>query len=171
MREIVMRFSSRRGRPIVQKPAKDLGTKELRQKRQLSLTKSPIDILLSKSIITEEQHNAGLKFRWLYNLRFGNLKLKAYDGFNLRGGDASFDEEYLAKKSKIYLKIANYLNENRILNIVSNIVIFDLFPMILLPKSRAPNYTNKTLLQDSELECLKQGLDYIWCVFNYRHVA
>jgi hypothetical protein len=158
-----MRFSSKRGRPAISKPAKDLGTKELRQKKQLSLTKSPIDILLSKLIITQDQHDAALRFKWLYNLRFGNLKLKAYDGFNLRGSSMDFDQEYLAKKSKIYLKIANYLNQNKILNIVSNIVIFDLFPVILLPKTRevSPNYANKAMIQEDELNDLKHGLDYI----------
>jgi hypothetical protein len=171
--EFVMGFSTKRGRPATVKSTKDFGTKELILKKQLALTKPPIDILLSKSIITNDQHNAALKFKWLYNLRFGNLKLKAYDGFNLRGSIEIFDQEYLAKKSKIYLKIANYLHQKRILNIVSNIVIFDLFPIILLAKTRnvAPNYSNKILLENDELNGLKDGLNYMLAIFSHRYVA
>lgn len=82
-----MAFSTRRGRPrkdpLIEKT--DLGTPELRQKRQLSLTTEAIDLLLQKDIITHDQHWCGLHFRWLYTLRYGAPSVQSLDPASING--------------------------------------------------------------------------------------
>jgi hypothetical protein len=78
-----MAFSSKRGRPrkITSAIRRDLGTEQLQAKRQQNLTIEPFDLLLAKSIISEDEHRAGIHLRWLYTLKNGapNISAMAMD--------------------------------------------------------------------------------------------
>lgn len=66
-----MAFSTLRGRPKARAPEHDPGTPELRLKHALGLTCEPIDLCLSKDLISKEQHWCALHLRWLYTVRYG----------------------------------------------------------------------------------------------------
>lgn len=66
-----MAFTTKRGRPKIERPTIDMGTQELQFKRAYGVTEEAIDLCLQKKIISEEQHWCGLHLRWLYTLRYG----------------------------------------------------------------------------------------------------
>lgn len=66
-----MAFTTRRGRPRAPALLSDPGTPELRLKHALGLTAEPIDLCLSRGLVTNEQHWCALHLRWLYTLRYG----------------------------------------------------------------------------------------------------
>lgn len=73
------RFTNRRGRPRSEKPALDKGTPELQHKRKQHLTAETLDSCLSAGLISCSQHQAGLRFRRMYSLRFGTPHIRALD--------------------------------------------------------------------------------------------
>ena len=75
---INLSFSKKRGRPRVEKEKNDYGTLELRNKRLLELTTEPLDLCFKKQLITIEEHEAGIRLRWLYTLKFGSPDISAY---------------------------------------------------------------------------------------------
>lgn len=82
-----MAFPTKRGRPRKEPLVNDtdLGTPELRQKRQLSLTNEAVDLFLQKELISTEQHWCGLHFRWLYTLRYGAPSVQSLDPARING--------------------------------------------------------------------------------------
>ncbi|MGQ0663800.1 MAG: hypothetical protein ACT4P2_09475 [Pseudomonadota bacterium] len=69
---------AKRGRPKNDRPARDSGTRELqRQRAQLVaggdsvLAGYPLGVLLARRIITQDQHNAGCRYAWLYGKATG----------------------------------------------------------------------------------------------------
>ena len=68
-----MAFTTQRGRPraINRVINTDSGTPELRMKHAMGATAEPIDLCLSRALITADQHWCSLHLRWLYTLRYG----------------------------------------------------------------------------------------------------
>ncbi len=83
------RFRSRRGRPPLERPQTDLGTPELILKRAHGETAETLDLCLERGIITPSQHRYGLRFRWLYTLRYGAPSVSAFDISDPAGGPSS----------------------------------------------------------------------------------
>jgi hypothetical protein len=69
----------------LRREAKDEGTPELKAKAKRGLTKEPLDILLASGLIEEWHHQQGMRFRWLYTLKFG---LAVPCGFDPSGREA-----------------------------------------------------------------------------------
>ncbi len=121
----------------------------------------PIDILLNKCLITPTQHKTALNLRFLYHLRFGDLKIKtmrfAYANNN------HYTAEFLAEKSALYKKIVASFTNQKILNLIFNIAVFDIFPRSLLKSatSISANSFSNAILNIYELDDLRSGLDDI----------
>lgn len=80
-----MKFATSRGRPKKIIKDKDLGTKELQQKREYNLTGEPLDILYSRELISDKQYRAGNRLRFLYSLKYGIASTPAYDHTYIAG--------------------------------------------------------------------------------------
>ena len=90
-----------RGRPKLNKPAKDLGTVELQKKKKLHITDDALDLMLRREVITENQYHAGMKLRYFFNMLYGFLKVRAYDMSMVRGLSTDTDgNEVICAKIK-----------------------------------------------------------------------
>lgn len=146
-----MKFSTRRGRPRKEKQGKDLGTIELQNKRKTGLTSEPLDLCLARGLITEVQHSAGLRLRWLYTLRLGAPNISAYSPE--KGGKLCKYEDsgWLARKQLEYKKMLAALDKTGARRIVANVCIMGHMPLFLISTH---SYIN-------ELKLLQEGLDSI----------
>lgn len=127
-----MGFSQKRGRPRLNKDKKDLGTIELRNKKIYDITTEALDLCLKKSIITQEQHEAAMRLRWLYTLRFGAPDISAYNPENI--GKSCFrqdNELWLSARHYEYKLALKELDRTRTKKIVMNICIFNIRPAFL----------------------------------------
>jgi hypothetical protein len=138
----------------VEKSKIDLGTEELRLKRELDITTEPIDLCLKKDLIDETQYTAAVQLRWLYSLRFGCTSIRGYNPLNPKGLPIPryMDEGWLADMNNLYDEIALFLTQKRCADIVMNTCVHGIFPSFLLKY-------NTTERAQVELEQLIEGLD------------
>lgn len=121
-----MGFSSRRGRPRTLKEEVDQGTPELRQKRRHHLTTEPVDYLLQKGLITDQQHRCALHFRWLYTLRYGTVTITAIDPSAIRGRlQHTEDLHWREAVEKEWKTATQHLSSYRLLESVMRYCIYD----------------------------------------------
>jgi hypothetical protein len=129
-----MGFSRKRGRPKTKNKNKDYGTAELRMKRKLGITAEPLDLCLKKQLITEEEHEAGIRLRWLYTLRFGSPNISAYQHDPIGTTKIRNDnEEWLKERNNEYENSIIELTKNNAKRVVMNICIFNQRCGFLLP--------------------------------------
>ena len=95
-----MGFTVKRGRPKTSPMGRipDFGTEQLQAKRRQNATIEPLDLLLQKSLISTEQHSAGIHLRWLYTLKMGAPNISAsnldeFSGRELRQEDDNWREK------------------------------------------------------------------------------
>ncbi len=131
-----MGFSRKRGRPALQKIQDDKGTNELQRKKSLGITTEPLDLCLKKGLICDEEHNAGIRLRWLYTLRFGAPDINAYS-FEHRGKSCvqSDNDEWMHSRQLEYNNALTTLDRIGAKTIVMNICVFNQRPAFLLPYS------------------------------------
>jgi hypothetical protein len=131
-----MGFSRKRGRPALQKSQDDKGTNELQRKKSLGITAEPLDLCLKKGLICDEEHNAGIRLRWLYTLRFGAPDISAYS-LDRRGKSCvqSDNDEWLHPRQLEYNNALTTLDKIGAKTIVMNICVFNQRPAFLLPYS------------------------------------
>lgn len=156
-----MAFSKRRGRPRkTYETGKDKGTLELQAKRMQNQTIEPLDLCLSKGIITEQQHNAGIRLRWLYTLKFGAPTISAYLPDESGGHSCkSEDSNWIAKRQNEYNKIIELLDKTKSRKLVMDICVFNNPPAFLYEK---PEQLNKySLTNHKHLMLFVTGLDMI----------
>lgn len=124
----------------------DKGTKELQKKRALHVTIEPLDLVLKNEIITASQHKIGMRFRWLYTLKFGLPTLQSKAFYELEGGliKKSHDDEWLYDKEKEYISIVNFLKTMRLENLIAGICIHHVAP-IFLTRAKCDAYAEETL--------------------------
>lgn len=129
-----MAFSRKRGRPKVEKEKNDYGTLELRNKRLLELTTEPLDLCLKKQLIKLEEHEAGIRLRWLYTLKFGSPDISAYS-FEPAGSSCfrNDDKEWLSARHVEYENAIYAIQKANAKRIVMNICIFNQRANFLLP--------------------------------------
>ncbi len=129
-----MAFSTKRGRPAKPKQQIDKGTKELQIKRLKDSTMEAIDICLKKNLISDAEHSAGIRLRYLYTLRFGATGIRAYHPEN--GGRSVFrqdNETWLAQRRIEYENTIKILTKEGCKRMVLNICVFNQKPAFLLP--------------------------------------
>lgn len=90
-----MGFTAKRGRPKTRHVGRipDLGTQQLQAKRRQNITIEPLDLLVQKSLISEEQHWAGIHLRWLYTLKMGAPNISASNLDELYGRELRMEDE------------------------------------------------------------------------------
>ena len=124
-----------RGRPrLLKVNKKDFGTSELMVKRLMDMTTEPLDLCLKKGFIDFQQHAYGMRFRWLYTLKFGLPSAKAYDPSRLSGReiDKYTDAVWLQNKQREYAEMVSQLKIIGALKVVSDICIYNIMPNFLL---------------------------------------
>lgn len=127
-----MGFTSRRGRPQKQSKKaihpslqRDLGTEQLQAKRRNNLTAEPFDLLLQKSIITEDEHRAGIHLRWLFTLKNGapNISAMALDeqfGRELR----CESDSWRARREAEYGSAIEVLARAKLTELILNVAVY-----------------------------------------------
>ncbi|MDA0780985.1 MAG: hypothetical protein PQ612_01355 [Rickettsiales bacterium] len=129
-----MGFSRKRGRPKTLKVEKDYGTPQLQTKKNLGITTEPLDLCLKKKLISQDEHEAGIRLRWLYTLRFGSPNISAYSYEKISTGSfRNDDENWLKERSLEYENAMKELCKINAKRIVMNICIFHLRSSFLLP--------------------------------------
>ena len=156
-----MAFSKRRGRPKkINHNSYDKGTIELIEKRKSNLTTEPLDLCFQRGLINEQQHNAGMRLRWLYTLKFGAPTISAYSPDNLGGHSCKYEDNgWMKRRQNEYHLIIELLERNKARKIVMDICVFNRMPSFLykVPK----NFRCNNLATYKELQLLIFGLDEI----------
>lgn len=129
-----MGFSSKRGRPKQVRPIKDLGTKELQKKREQNVTIEPLDLFLQKSLITENQHWAGMHLRWLFTIKMGAPNISAsrvdlFEGRDLR----QREEAWQVQRQAEYDTAVKVLHNCRAFSAVLNLAVYGTQKMPISP--------------------------------------
>jgi hypothetical protein len=161
-----MGFSRKRGRPKTEQSKKDLGTKELRAKRAFDLTIEPLDLCLKQQLINQEQYQAGMRLRWLYQLHFGSPNIKAYNSDFLGGKSIRKEnEEWLAERFEEYLGCLRGLIHCNAKSIVMNVCVFHQRPGFLVPYKKK---LSVIAVRDKQQRLFKfrEGLDYLTQYFG-----
>lgn len=166
-----MAFSSRRGRPRLERAKKDCGTKELAQRHAAGLTMEALDMCLKRGLISEEEHKAGMHLRWLYTLRFGAPTIAAYDHAAIQGRNLKKeDDAWRGRREKEYEQAMAWLKGEGAHIMVGNVAIFNRFPRFLFPsKIRLLTEKHAEIAQIThmqELQTLQQGLSLLHEIFT-----
>jgi hypothetical protein len=151
----------KRGRPKLSKPKIDYGTYETQQKFKMCLTKPPLDVMYEKQILNDDQYKAGLYFKYLHYLIFGNLKIKAYDTTNLGGKSCNKNEDFILKKQYEYFQAIEIIREYELINLVQDIIIYEkpqIFLYIDFKSISYKNVKNYMLIQSLNNSKLLQAL-------------
>ena len=151
----------KRGRPK-SRLAIDLGTTELRQKRSLDLTTEPLDLCMKRNLITESQYKAALKFRWLFSMCYGHLKLKSYDPSAPIGRSlVEQGDQTLRYCHTTYHDVISQLQLISAEKIVSNICIHHHIPSFLKHNTRALELGPIMMRKVCEFEKFKEGIELV----------
>ena len=132
-----MAFTTRRGRPRATVMHTDPGTPELRLKHALGLTAEPLDLCLSRELITADQHWCGLHLRWLYTLRYGapTLTTRYTDRLDTTMSGAE-TAQWRAMREREYHEAVAVLQQQRRYEPVMRICVFNEQPSFLNPQLR-----------------------------------
>jgi hypothetical protein len=161
-----MSFSRRRGRPKkIITDAKDKGTIELQSKREYNVTTEPLDLCFSKGLINIEQHNAGVRLRWLHTLKLGAPSVSAYAIGELGGRVCKYEDSvWLANRQEDYNSILKELSKGGSRKIVVDVCIYGIMPKFLFSAPRNLKHLNLSMYND--LNLLINGLDSIASLHN-----
>ncbi len=127
-----IKFTSKRGRPRINRPQIDTGTPETVMKRLLGLTAEALDLCLQHEIITEKQHWCGMHLRWLYTLRHGIPGVRANDLSHISVRDeksAEYDDpQWRALRESEYNHAINALTHSGHAILIMNLCIYNELP-------------------------------------------
>jgi hypothetical protein len=131
-----MAFSNKRGRPAIPRDdAPDFGTPELRMKRLANITSEPLDLCLTRHIISPDQHWCGLHLRWLYTVRYGAPVLTThYTDRLLSPGGTPQNDLWRSLREQEYLEAATALHAAGRYDAVMRLCVFNELPAFLSPK-------------------------------------
>ena len=102
-------------------------TSETYWKNKHNLTSEPIDLLLKRGIINEEMHQAALKFRWLYTLKFSVPTLQTNFSAtctNKGGVTSQYTEDQRSQLVILYNDACKTLKRSQTLKIVQSVCIY-----------------------------------------------
>lgn len=154
-----MRFKNSRGRPRLNRPQIDKGTKELQEKKRKGITNEPIDVCFQRGLISAEQHWSALHFRWLHTLRFGITTVRALDPANIGGIDhVPASDEYRERNEREYNIALEKLSAAGCDKIIIDLCIYNLWPNYL--RFRDKKYY--TLQDEKDLKKLKRSLSILF---------
>ncbi len=142
----------------------DLGTQELTLKRALNATKEPLDLFFEKGLITLDQHQYGIRLRWLYSLRFGAIGISSNFPKDLLHQSQLRDIDWLSTKQREYKKIIEELESQNAKKIILDICIHNLWPEFIFKPS--------TLRSRNEFTEFKKAIEQLEEIFkNYKRIA
>ncbi len=152
---------AKRGRPKIIREKTDHGTKELQMRRVKDSTIEPLDLCLKRELIDVYQHEAGLRLRWLYTLRFGSPDVGAYQ-FDRAGRDCmrQDNEAWIFARYNEYEIAISDLERIGARKIICNLCIFNIRPAFLMPYKKSLNQyaahnINRNLIK------FQEGLDIL----------
>ncbi len=141
----------------------DLGTQELAFKRVLNITKEPLDLCFEKGLITLDQHQYGIRLRWLYSIRFGAIGISSNFPKDLLSQSQSRDADWLSFKQHEYKAIIEKLKSQNVQRIIADICIHNIWPTFLT----RPN----SLKSRKEFEDFQHAIEKLESIFkNYRPI-
>lgn len=128
---------AKRGRPRKNTEAVDRGTPELQSRRGMDQRASyPLGILFLAGDISEEQHQAGCWYAWLYGFVCGRTSPAAIDWNAQPGGNRDSWETGLTAKLEGYFKLAGgaLAKDRRAKDAVDNLVVYSRHPRWMQPR-------------------------------------
>jgi hypothetical protein len=163
-----MGFSKKRGRPRIEREKNDKGTPELRRKIAKNKTIEPIDLCLKKGLISEHEHQAAIRLRWLYTLRFGSPHVSAYDP-DKRGASCfrNDDDEWIKMRHVEYENALVALQKIGAKRLVMNICIFNFRAAFLTPPTQTTTHYHLRL-RHAQFSKFKHGLEVLAKVMGKR---
>jgi hypothetical protein len=155
-------FSTRRGRPRVERPPTDFGTPELIAHRARGETIESLDLCLERRIINPREHWCGIHLRWLHTIRCGApgisaLSLHEHGRRNHAEQDLAWQQEREAE----YRTAVDLLKSTQSLNAVISICVDNHRPPFLKSTTAMP-HSSKSENEFWKFKCGLQALDNLW---------
>jgi hypothetical protein len=169
-----MSFSTRRGRPAKPKEVLDKGTPELQAKHAAGITSEAIDLCLDRSLITVEEHWAGLHYRWLYTIRYGAPSVSSHwwrlAGENRSASISNNSSEWRSLREQEYSAARALLLQKRSYDTVMRLAVYNDVPSFLRPELLQRALAQPALLSriEHEREQLTSGLKEL--VEHWQHL-
>lgn len=166
-----MAFTTRRGRPRTAAAAPDLGTAELRRHHQQGITAEPLDLCLARQLISDEQHRAGLHWRWLYTLRYGAPSITGRYGQQQSASARDACETWQHLREQEYHTARRLLVEQHSYDPIMRLCIHNERPAFLSVALQQQAWHRPALAQALESARLKtlHGLDVL--AVHWKHAA
>lgn len=151
---------AKRGRPIKTLTKLDFGTPELIEKRAFRLTVEAIDLCLERGLISQGEHKAALKLRWLYFVKFGSPFISSRELTDCRGRNTQkeMDPDALKEAEQIYAEILKGLDFIKARQIVLDVCVFDIYPAFLGSKN--------SIIDSIQCEKFNSGLKLVYSLLD-----
>lgn len=165
-----MAFSRRRGRKRTTAPVTrtlpDTGTPELRARRRCGQTAEPLDLCHNRGLISDEEHWAGIHFRWLYTLRYGAPTVRAID-LSETGPEIPQEENlaWRAEREQEYALAAAALQARRLLRPMLDLCIYSHPPAFL--STRPDNGFSHAAKHQHTISRINEGLSLLNETFRH----
>ena len=159
-----MAFSTLRGRPRARVIDSDPGTPELRMKHAVGATAEPIDLCLTRALITPDQHWCGLHLRWLYTLRYGAPSLTTRYADRMEGAAPTEDADiWRALREREYHEAIIALTQQRRYEPVMRLCVYNELPAFLSPALQRRAWDDAKLTHQllRSHHTLREGLDIL----------
>lgn len=158
----VVRLSSKRGRPRKTPEIVDRGTAELQARRGVDQRHSyPLGVLFMAGDITEDQHQAGCWYAWLYGFTCGRVTTAAVDWNHQPGGNREGWPDGLTGRFEEYFKrvAGDLATDRRAKDAVDNLVVYGRAPRWMQPRRPTPGCLR-------EAEAFHRGLAVVTRLFG-----
>jgi len=162
----------RRGRPNRDRPDIDRGTPELRAHRERlaaggdpALTEYPLGLLLTRGLVSREQHEAGCYYAFLYGRSIGRTQVDCSYLFGAAAAGYAdrhdLTEAELAKLQTLFRHGKNHLLAagRRVCDATENLVVFGRLPRFLDGGRRRPRSAWRA--DETELDAVRLGLEVL----------
>lgn len=162
----------RRGRPNRDRPVIDRGTPELRAYREElaaggdpALSEYPLGLLLTRGLVSREQHEAGCYYAFLYGRSIGRTQVNCSYLFGAQAAGYAdrhdLTEAELAKLQSLFRHGKNHLLAagRRVCDATENLVVFGRLPRFLDGGRRRPQSAWRA--DEAELAAVRLGLEVL----------
>lgn len=133
---------AKRGRPRKTPEIRDLGTPELQARRGIDQRHSyPLGVLFLAGDITEDQHQAGCWYAWLYGFMCGRTTVAAVDWDHQPGGSRDSWPDGLTARLEEYFRTAAgaLAKDRRAKEAVDNLIVYSRAPRWMQPRMPSPS--------------------------------
>ncbi|MCE2993464.1 MAG: hypothetical protein ACK5WS_02845 [Alphaproteobacteria bacterium] len=155
----------RRGRPKKGFGKLDKGINEVFWRRQHSLNKEPLDLLLDLGIIDNASHSSAMTLRRLFVLKHGipSIQSKNFIKIPGRASPKYKDETWKAAQQFVYNEVMDSLVKLGYAKTITDICIYGIMPRFLINKQNP--------LFAAERQQFKEGIDTLKSILTeYREI-